>query len=69
MKAKAKHIKYLVDVEEPYDQFMDNVITLCKMPLVKDVTLVDSDVTLADVAGTIQWNVDGLQYQYEQRGN
>jgi hypothetical protein len=68
MNAKIKKLKYVVEVESPYD-YLNNVCeTLCTLPMVNDVTLVGSDVQLKDFAGTLKRGLDGLQYQREQRG-
>jgi hypothetical protein len=68
MNAKKQQLKYVVDVEAPYDD-LDNICeTLCTLPIVKDVTLVGSDVYLSDFYGTLKRGLDGLQYQREQRG-
>jgi hypothetical protein len=68
MNEKMKKLKYVVEVESPYD-YLNNVCeTLCTLPMVKDVTLVGSDVNFKDLAGTLKRGLDGMEYQREQRG-
>jgi hypothetical protein len=68
MNENVKLLKYLVEVEAPYNNINNVDDSLNALPFVKNVTLVDSNVTFKDLFGKLKRGIDGLQYQYEQRG-
>jgi hypothetical protein len=68
MNENVKCLKYLVEVEAPYNNINNVDDSLNALPFVKNVTLVDSNVTFKDLFGKLKRGIDGLQYQYEQRG-
>jgi hypothetical protein len=65
-------MNYIVEVEDSSYTRMDLAEDVLRnLPFVKKITPIESTrktASLEDVVGKLNWNVDGLEYQYQQRG-
>jgi hypothetical protein len=58
MNENVKHLKYLVEVEAPYDNLNNVGSVLNNLPFVKGVTTLDSDSTVGSDCTSIKQDVE-----------